>query len=96
MGYLKLKLDGSTLNGQEIRGQVIRLVFHFDSGDNLANNFEGWYVDDIAITRMAKDIPVATSTITNVQQLLTETATSISAIGDLHQRRTRGFCTAAR
>ncbi|MEM4258125.1 MAG: NosD domain-containing protein [Candidatus Thermoplasmatota archaeon] len=30
-------------------GQMIRIKFFFDTGDSIANNFEGWYVDDISI-----------------------------------------------
>ena len=30
-------------------GQTIRLVFRFDTIDSIANNFRGWYVDDVVI-----------------------------------------------
>lgn len=31
-------------------GQQIHVRFSFDSGDQINNNFEGWYVDDVLIT----------------------------------------------
>jgi hypothetical protein len=31
-------------------GDVIQLVFYFNSGDGIANNYEGWYVDDVVMT----------------------------------------------
>lgn len=34
----------------EFAGQDIYLRFRFDSMDEFANNFEGWYIDDISIT----------------------------------------------
>ncbi|MDP2647666.1 MAG: S8 family serine peptidase [Candidatus Yanofskybacteria bacterium] len=30
-------------------GKQVRLIFYFDTIDNLYNNFEGWYVDDVHI-----------------------------------------------
>src|SRR5262245_3727575 len=31
-------------------GQTVQIRFSFDTGDSVANNFEGWYVDDVQIT----------------------------------------------
>ncbi len=29
------------------KNKIIRIVFHFDSFDNLANHYAGWYVDNL-------------------------------------------------
>ena len=41
-------------------GSLINVQFFFDSKDNILNNFEGWYVDDIKITGIQKlEPPIA-------------------------------------
>ena len=57
------------------RGKIIRLIFDFDSIDNLANNFEGWYVDNIEVKRIPKQL-------TTSSQVLTDTASSLAGICD--------------
>ncbi|MEQ1825056.1 MAG: SUMF1/EgtB/PvdO family nonheme iron enzyme, partial [Pirellula sp.] len=57
------------------KNKTIRLVFRFNSGDSLANNFEGWYVDNIAVKRIAKELLTS-------QQTLLDSATSLAGIGD--------------
>ena len=32
-------------------GQLIQVIFRFDSGDATDNNFEGWWIDNVAVTR---------------------------------------------
>jgi hypothetical protein len=32
-------------------GQTVQLRWFFDTVDNFANNFEGWYVDDVSVTQ---------------------------------------------
>lgn len=34
----------------DFAGQNIRLVFYFDTLDDLENNYEGWYIDDVRVT----------------------------------------------
>jgi hypothetical protein len=34
-------------------GQTVLIRFSFDTRDNIANNFEGWYVDDVQLTAPA-------------------------------------------
>ncbi|MCK5038157.1 MAG: hypothetical protein KAS16_03565 [Thermoplasmata archaeon] len=37
-------------------GQIIRLGFYFDSVDNIGNNFDGWYVDDVYVGQCDVDL----------------------------------------
>jgi hypothetical protein len=39
----------STLDLSPYAGQVIRIRFHFDTGDTLYNDFTGWFIDDVVI-----------------------------------------------
>ena len=39
-------------------GKTIQVRFRFDSGDQYVNNFEGWYIDDVAI-----EYPVSEATL---------------------------------
>ncbi|WP_291986182.1 PA14 domain-containing protein [Luteitalea sp.] len=41
----------ATVNLSAYAGKTIRVRFDFDTGDSIANNFEGWYVDDVRIDR---------------------------------------------
>lgn len=41
-------------------GQTVQFRFNFDTRDEALNSFEGWYVDDVAITRQAWPITDAT------------------------------------
>ena len=45
----------------DFRGQVIRLAFTFATGDNLYNDYEGWYVDDVTVTRLATNLTAASA-----------------------------------
>ena len=40
----------AALNLNAYRGKIIQVRFVFDSVDNLLNQFEGWYVDDVQVT----------------------------------------------
>ena len=53
----------ATLSLSPYAGQQIRLRFHFNTVDNVANAFEGWYVDDLLITS-AQSNPAMTPTVT--------------------------------
>jgi hypothetical protein len=59
----------ATLRLDDFRGQTIFLQFEFDSGDRLANNFEGWYLDDVRVrtTPMTLSIGDADYTFTGSQ-----------------------------
>ena len=39
----------------------IRLRFHFNTGDGILNDFEGWYVDDVVISNASSSVPVPIS-----------------------------------
>ncbi len=61
----------------EFRGELIRLKFKFDQGiDNLANNYEGWYIDDLRIERVTKSV------LANQGTLLGQSGLDIFAAGD--------------
>ena len=56
--------DTATSDLSGYRNQQIRLVFQFLSGDNLANNYEGWYVDDVTISRLPTSLTAASAAAT--------------------------------
>ncbi|HEY6169838.1 MAG TPA: Calx-beta domain-containing protein, partial [Verrucomicrobiae bacterium] len=61
--WVPVNLDISSYAGRQIR-----LRFQFNTIDSAANNFEGWYVDDIVIATTPPAIPIAptlTGTFTN-------------------------------
>lgn len=37
----------------------IRLRFHFDTGDNLNNDYEGWYVDDVTVKAATRPLQMS-------------------------------------
>ncbi|MEM7586959.1 MAG: M36 family metallopeptidase, partial [Acidobacteriota bacterium] len=39
-------------------GQQIQVVFRFNSGDGVANNFAGWFIDDVVVTGESQCAPV--------------------------------------
>ncbi|HEY6169414.1 MAG TPA: Calx-beta domain-containing protein [Verrucomicrobiae bacterium] len=58
----------ASVNVSAFAGQVIRLRFHFDTVDGVANNFEGWYLDDIVIASTFSPLsmtPTNTGSFTN-------------------------------
>ncbi len=66
--------DTATISLSSYRNQRIRLVFRFDSIDNLGNDYKGWYIDDIAVRRVAKELTTSTT-------LSTTAVTAVAAIG---------------
>ena len=84
----------------DYRDQVVRLVFSFNTVDNLSNNYEGWYVDDITVGAAAKSVTAATSSAAD-QWVLQGTAgqglgTSVAGIGDYDGNGTSDFAVLAR
>ncbi len=48
----------TNINLSAYAGSQAQLRFHFRTGDGQVNNFEGWYVDDIAITKPDVAVPI--------------------------------------
>jgi bacterial leucyl aminopeptidase len=43
--------DSGSISLSSFAGQAIQLRFKFDSRDSVANNFTGWLIDDVVVTR---------------------------------------------
>ncbi|MDA8100528.1 MAG: hypothetical protein M0042_13005 [Nitrospiraceae bacterium] len=44
---------GGTVDLSSYAGQNILIRFHFDTHDNLYNNYRGWYIDDVKVATVA-------------------------------------------
>ncbi|MGD0921458.1 MAG: choice-of-anchor D domain-containing protein, partial [Terriglobia bacterium] len=59
-------------------GQTVVLRFSFDSVDSVANNFEGWYVDDVVVQSSGPSVQLSLTSLGFGNQLISTTSTPLT------------------
>ena len=88
---LTIDLTKVNLSGKPLLGTEVQFAFDFDTTNNIANNFEGWFIDDVVVREPLKADQDAQVTFSITDPSFKSLGESVAGVGPVRPCKTINY-----